>query len=404
MKYMNAMARLLALLLAALMLTGMLALAEPAETEAPEAEAVEAVEGEAEEPTEEEEPAETEAPAEAEDNSYGLIYSANNPIPDIAERVRPAIVQVVTKVESWDADTRTADVYDAGSGSACYIRPLENGEGGYLLTNYHVIQDTDVYTAEWLDGTVSDLELVGYDDGSDIAILKFEGPVPGDAEPIPLGDSEALRIGELAIIIGNPGIDDVMFGSVSAGIISGLERADPGLGNFSHHITTIQIDAALTAGYSGGALLNAKGEMVGIPVIYTLGEGMNFCIPISAVKGFIDQIIDSGNVVRPRMGVTVVTIDGPDEAMRRFPPIGAQVYSVEKGTPADKAGLQEKDVITEANGIRVKSSRDLVDAVDQCGEGEPMKLVVYRYEYDDDGNIKGGYEVLNLELELEIID
>ena len=391
MKHFNAMTRCLTLLLAALMLSGMLALAEPAETEPAEASETEAAE-----------PAEAEAPAE--DSSYGLIYSANNPIPDIADRVRPAIVQVVTKVESWDPATRVADVYDAGSGSACYIRPLENGEGGYLLTNYHVIQDTDVFTATWLDGTESDLELVGYDDGSDIAILKFEGPVPGDAEPIPLGDSETLRIGELAIIIGNPGIDDVMFGSVSAGIISGLERADPGLGNFSHHITTIQIDAALTGGYSGGALLNAKGEMVGIPVIYTLGEGMNFCIPISAVKGFIDQIIDSGNVVRPRMGVTVVTIDGPDEAMRRFPPCGAQVYSVEKGTPADKAGLQEKDVITEANGIRVKSSRDLVDAVDQCGEGEPMKLVVYRYEYDDDGNVKGGYEQLTMELELEIID
>ena len=377
MKHPILLARLLALLLAALMLSGMLAMAEPAvETEAAEA------------------------------PSYDIIYSTNNPIPDIAERVRPAIVQLVTKLESWDPVTRAADVYEYGSGSACYIREMENGEGGYLLTNYHVVQDTDEYVAIWLDGTETQLELVGYDNGSDIAILKFEGEAPGGAQPIPMGDSDALRIGELAIIIGNPGTgDEVMYGSVSAGIISGLERAEPGLGNFSHHITTIQIDAALTGGYSGGALLNAQGEMVGIPVIYTpFMEGMNFCIPISAVKGFIDQILDNGNVVRPRMGVAVVSIDGPDEAMRRFPPCGAQVYTVEPGTPAAKAGLQEKDVITEANGVRVKSSQDLVSAVDQCGEGEDMELTVYRYEYDENGEVKSGYEELHLTLQLEIID
>ena len=378
MRQFNIYARCLALLLAALMLTGMLAAAEPATQNATE-----------------------------ENPSYDIVYSSNNPIPEIAERVRPAIVQLNTKQESWDPATRVAKVNDLGGGSACYIRKSEGEEpGGYMLTNYHVVKEADAYTALWLDGTETDLELVGYDDGSDIAVLKFKGEAPGGAEPIPMGDSDALRIGELAIIVGNPstGYDDVMFGSVSAGIVSGLEREDVNAGNFSHHITTIQTDAALTGGYSGGALLNAKGEMVGIPVIYTLGEGMNFCIPINSVKGFIDQIVDNGNVVRPRMGVTVVSIDGPDEAMRRFPPAGAQVYSVESGTPASRAGLQEKDVITEANGERVKSSQDLVNAVDKCGEGQPMELTVYRYEYDQDGNVKGGYEELHLTLELEIID
>ena len=369
------LSRLMALVLAALMLSGMLALGAPAEES-------------------------KDAP------SYDIVYSANNPIPDIADRVRPSVVQLITKVEDWDAATRVADLYETGYGSACYFRALTEGEGGYLLTNYHVVQDGDAFVARWLDGTEMDVQLVGYDDGSDIAVLKFEGKVPEDAMPLTLGDSDALRIGELAIIVGNPstGYDDVMFGSVSAGIVSGLEREDVNAGNFSHHITTIQTDAALTGGYSGGALLNAKGEMVGIPVIYTLGEGMNFCIPINSVKGFIDQIVDNGNVVRPRMGVTVVSIDGPDEAMRRFPPAGAQVYSVESGTPASRAGLQEKDVITEANGERVKSSQDLVNAVDKCGEGQPMELTVYRYEYDQDGNVKGGYEELHLTLELEIID
>ena len=379
MKNINVYARCLTLLLAALMLSGMLAVAEPA--------------------------AET---AAGENPSYDIIYSSNNPIPEIAERVRPAIVQLNTKQESWDPMTRVAKVEEVGGGSACYIRRIEGeAPGGYMLTNYHVVKDADAYTAVWLDGTQTDLELVGYDDGSDIAVLKFSGEAPGDAQPIPMGDSDTLRIGELAIIIGNPGtMDEVFFGSVTAGIISGLEREGVNADNFSHSITTIQTDAPINGGNSGGALLNAKGELVGIPTLkyMTIYEGMTFCIPISVVKGFIDQIIDNGSVVRPRMGVTVTSIDGPEEAMRRYPPCGAQIYTVEPGTPADKAGLMEKDVITMANGARIKSSQDMVAAVDRCGEGQPMELTIYRYKYDADGNIKGGYEELHVTLQLQIID
>ena len=379
MKNINTYARCLTLLLAALMLSGMLAVAEPA------------------------------AEIAAEENpSYDIVYSSNNPIPEIAERVRPAIVQLNTKQESWDPMTRVAKVEEVGGGSACYIRRIEGeAPGGYMLTNYHVVKDADAYTAVWLDGTQTDLELVGYDDGSDIAVLKFSGEAPGDAQPIPMGDSDTLRIGELAIIIGNPGtMDEVFFGSVTAGIISGLEREGVNADNFSHSITTIQTDAPINGGNSGGALLNAKGEMVGIPTLkyMTIYEGMTFCIPISVVKGFIDQIIDNGSVVRPRMGVTVTSIDGPEEAMRRYPPCGAQIYTVEPGTPADKAGLMEKDVITMANGARIKSSQDMVAAVDRCGEGQPMELTVYRYKYDADGNITGGYEELHVTLQLQIID
>ena len=329
MKHFNVYARCLALLLAALMLTGMLAVAETA--------------GQS---------------ATGENPSYDIVYSSNNPIPEIAERVRPAIVQLNTKQESWDPATRLAQVNEVGGGSACYIR-------------------------------------------------KFEGEAPGGAQPIPMGDSDALRIGELAIIIGNPGTaDEVFFGSVTAGIISGLEREGVNADNFSHSITTIQTDAPINGGNSGGALLNAKGELVGIPTLkyMTIFEGLTFCIPISVVKGFIDQIIDNGSVVRPRMGVTVTSIDGPDEPMKRYPPCGAQVYSVEPGTPADKAGLKEKDVITEANGARIKSSQDMVNAVDRCGEGQDMELTVYRYKYDDEGNVTGGYEELHLKLQLQIID
>lgn len=370
----NTLTRCLTLLLAALMLHGMLALAEP-------------------------------------ESTYDVIYSANNPIPEIAARVRPAIVQVTTSVEEWDAETRKAAVEPMSGGSACYIRKDEDGEGGYLLTNYHVVQDGDAFSVLWLDGTEMDVQLIGYDDGSDIAILKFDDPVPEGTEPIPLGDSDALQIGELAICIGNPGAgEEVLFATVTAGIISGLQREDVNADNFSHSISVIQTDAPINSGNSGGALLNSRGELVGIPTLKmgvgysTVYEGLGFCIPISFVKDYIDQIIDNGNVVRPRMGVTVVSIDGPDEPMRRYPPCGAQIYSVEPGTPADRAGLEVNDVIYEANGVRIKSSLDMVTAVDKCEAGDDMNLVVYRYNYDSDDNITSGYERLEITLKLEIID
>ncbi len=370
----TAFTRLLTLVVAALMLSGMLALAEPTTT-------------------------------------YDVVYSSANPIPEIAARVRPAIVQVTSCAEEWDAETRKESVEPLGYGSACYIRKADEGEGGYLLTNYHVVQGGDSFSVLWLDGTEMDVELIGYDDGSDIAVLRFGDPAPKDAEPVPLGDSDALQIGELAICIGNPGTgEDVLFATVTAGIISGLQREDVNADNFKHSISVIQTDAPINSGNSGGALLNAKGELVGIPTLKmgmsytTVYEGLGFCIPISFVKDYINQIIDNGNVVRPRMGVTVVTIDGPDEPMRRYPPCGAQVYSVEPGTPADKAGLQVNDVIYEANGERIKSSLDLVNAVDKCEAGDTMNMVVYRYNYDAEGAVSGGYERMEISLQLEIID
>ena len=347
----------------------------------------------------------------AETTTYDVIYSESNPIPAIAANTRPSIVQVTTSVESWDPVTRVASVDPVGYASASYIRAAEDGQGGYLLTNYHVVQDGDVFSALWLDGTEMDLTLVGYDDGTDIAVLRFTDAAPADAAPIPLGDSDALQIGELAICIGNPGAgEEVLFGTVTAGIISGLEREDVNANNFSRSVSVIQTDAPINTGNSGGALLNARGELVGIPTLKmgysytTIYEGLSFCVPINSVKDYIDQIIENGNVVRPRMGVTVVSIDGPDEAMRRYPPCGAQVYSVEPNTPAARAGLQVNDVITEVNGVRVNSSDELVNEVDKCEAGEAIALKVYRYAYDETGSVSEGYEVLDLTLELEMLD
>ncbi len=346
---------------------------------------------------------------ESETPGYEVVYSSENPIPEIAEQVRPAVVQVLCYEENWDATTRIASTDLISAGSGCYIRAIDNG--GYILTNNHIIDAGEVFKIQWLSGEEMEVDLMGVDDGTDIAVLRFNEAAPEGVSPIPLGDSDELRIGELAICIGNPGAgEDVLPGTVTAGIVSGLAREDISAdNNFTRSTPVIQIDAAINTGNSGGALLNAKGELVGIPTLklmYTSSvvyEGIGFCIPINTIKDYIDQLIDDGSVVRPRLGITVADIDGPDEAMKKYPPAGAQVYTVEEKGPSDVAGLQVGDVITEINGVRVKNYSMLLKELDKCAAGDRVELKIYRY-YDKDGNLTGSYEELYMSVQLALLD
>ena len=342
---------------------------------------------------------------------YEAVYSSDNPIPEIAANVRPSVVQVITSAATWDQRTREVSTEEIGYGSGTYFRTLDGGEGGYILTNNHVVDEGESYEIEWLDGTIMEATLVGADEGTDIAVLQFNEPAPEGATPVPLGDSDALQIGELAIVIGNPGdSEEVLFGTVTAGIISGLEREGVSAqGSFNRPVSTIQVDAAINTGNSGGALLNAQGELVGIPTLKmtasytTIYEGLGFCIPINTAKDIIEQLIENGEVVRPRLGVTVVAQDGPDEPMRNFAPAGVRVENVEEGTPADEAGLQRYDIITEINGIRVYTNEDLIGEIDRHSAGDTVELTVCRY-YSENGTPLAQYEVFTAEVELKIID
>ena len=342
---------------------------------------------------------------------YEAVYSSDNPVPEIAANVRPSVVQVITSAATWDQRTREVSTEEIGYGSGTYFRALDEGEGGYILTNNHVVDEGETYQIEWLDGTIMDATLVGADEGTDIAVLQFNEPAPEGATPVPLGDSDALQIGELAIVIGNPGSGtEVLFGTVTAGIISGLEREGVSAqGSFNRPVSTIQVDAAINTGNSGGALLNAQGELVGIPTLKmtasytTIYEGLGFCIPINTAKDIIEQLIENGEVVRPRLGVTVVAQDGPDEPMRNFPPAGVRIENVEEGTPADEAGLQRYDIITEINGVRVYTNDDLIGQIDQYSEGDTVELTICRY-YSESGTPLAQYEVFTAEVELKIID
>ena len=132
-------------------------------------------------------------------------------------------------------------------------------------------------------------------------------------------------------------------------------------------------------------------------------EGLGFCVPINTAKDIIDQLIENGEVVRPRLGITVSAWDGPEEPMRNYPPAGVRIENVEEGSPADEAGLQAYDIITEINGERVYTNNELIAVVDQYSEGDTVELTIYRY-YDENGTPLAEYETFTATVELQIID
>lgn len=352
------------------------------------------------------------ARAESGSNSvvgYDAVYSSDNPIPEIAANVRPSVVQVIESAQTWASGSRQTSEQEIGYGSGSYIRDAEDGDGGYILTNYHVVEDGDSYRIVWLDGTEMSCELVGYDNGTDIAILRFHEDAPTGATPVAMGDSDALQIGELAIVIGNPGAAEyVLYGTVTSGIISGLERKEISAGNFTRSVSVIQTDAAINSGNSGGALLNSRGELVGIPTLKlsysdsSVYEGLGFCVPINSVKDLIGEIIETGKVSRPMLGVGVADFDGPDEPTRNYPPAGVIVKQVTPGSSAEEQGILAFDIIAEINGTRVKSYADLTAVIDTLKAGDTATLKVYRY-YDQNGNMLEKYEEMTFNVELRLL-
>lgn len=340
--------------------------------------------------------------------SYGIVYSSDNPVPEIAANVRPSVVQVITSGTNWITGSRNET--DMGSGSGTYIRHADDGDGGYILTNFHVVDGGKSYRIVWLDGTVMEAELVGSDTGTDIAILRFYEEAPRGVTPVALGDSDELRIGELAIVIGNPGAgESVLFGTVTAGIISGLERDEISAGNFSRSVSVIQTDAAINSGNSGGALLNHKGQLVGIPTLKlsfsysSVYEGLGFCVPINTVKPFIDQIIATGKVSRPMLGVGVQDYDGPDEPTRKDPPRGVMVVQLTEGSSAQEQGMRVFDVITEFDGVRINNYSELTAEIDKHSPGDIVEIKAYRY-YDQRGDKLDKYEEHMFSIELRTYD
>ena len=247
---------------------------------------------------------------------------------------------------------------------------------GYVLTNYHVIESSNSISVTLYDGKSYDATLIGYDESSDIAVLKI------DAEgltPVVLGDSDNLNVGDSVVAIGNP-LGELTF-SLTSGAVSALNR-EITLSN-SVTMNLIQTDCAINSGNSGGALFNLYGEVIGITNAKYSGSGsgasidnIGFAIPINHVRGIVESIIENGYVAKPYIGVIVSDVS--EETMGYGLPAGAAVKAVSEDSPAEKAGLQVNDIITAVNGKEISGRTGLSEAVSAASVGDTLTLTVYR--------------------------
>ena len=249
---------------------------------------------------------------------------------------------------------------------------------GYILTNYHVVEDSNSITVSLYDGTEYDATLVGCDESNDIAVLKI------DAEgltPVVLGDSDNLNVGDQVVAIGNP-LGELTF-SLTTGVVSALNREVTLSSNVTMNL--IQTDCAINSGNSGGALFNLYDEVIGITnAKYSSSsssseasiDNIGFAIPLNHVKNIVKSIIETGSITKPYIGVTVSSVSS--EAQGYGLPTGAAVRSVEADSPAAKAGLEENDIITEVDGTAITSSTELVNYVGEETPGDELTFKVYR--------------------------
>ncbi len=248
---------------------------------------------------------------------------------------------------------------------------------GYILTNHHVIENSDSITVSLYDGTTYDATLIGYDASNDIAVLKVEAT---DLAPVILGDSDNLNVGDSVVAIGNP-LGELTF-SLTSGAISAKDRQITL--STGATMTLFQTDCAINSGNSGGALFNLYGEVIGITNAKYSGnsssgasiDNIGFAIPINDVWDIIESIIEKGYISKPYIGVSVTNVS--EETQAYGLPQGAAVRSVAEDSPAKEAGLLENDIITEVNGTVITGSSDLVNLVGDAQIGDVLQMKVYR--------------------------
>ncbi|MFZ5646921.1 MAG: S1C family serine protease [Bacillota bacterium] len=309
-------------------------------------------------------------------------------IADIVDKASPAVVTIQTTVESRN---RTFDPFfndpffrdffggrvpmdtgpriSKGMGSGFII-----SKEGYILTNEHVISGATMIevTMAGKDKPVP-AKLVGADFELDLAVLKINSE--GDLPTLELGDSDAVRVGEWAIAIGNPqGLDH----TVTVGVISAKGR--PISVQDRNYKNLLQTDASINPGNSGGPLLNTKGQVIGInTAVNASAQGIGFAIPTSTVRPVLDTLINQGKITRPWMGVYIQTVNKEiADYFKLGMSEGVLVNAVVEGGPADSAGIMQGDVITEIDSKKVANANDLTSIIEKMKPGQSAMVVFYR--------------------------
>jgi serine protease Do len=247
---------------------------------------------------------------------------------------------------------------------------------GVILTNSHVVDGADEIEVTLPDERKLEAKVVGADPQSDLAVIRLEGDV-GGLTPVPFGDSDGLRLGEVVLAIGSPfGLDH----TVTMGIISAKGRSNVGINDYEDFIQT---DAAINPGNSGGALIDLKGELVGIntAIVSRTGgyEGIGFAIPSNMARKIMDDLLENGKVIRGWLGVVIQDVDSDmADALGLDSAGGVLVADVEEGSPASRGGLERGDVIVRMDGKAVEDVGRFRNDVAELGSGARVELEVLR--------------------------
>jgi Do/DeqQ family serine protease len=260
------------------------------------------------------------------------------------------------------------EVASAGSGV------IVDAENGYILTNHHVVEKADQIQISTIDGEVFDAEVVGSDPATDIAVIKVDA---SGLTEMPIGDSERVRVGDFVLAIGNP------FGlghTVTSGIVSALGRSGISRDGYEDFIQT---DASINPGNSGGALVNLRGELVGInsAIISRTGGnvGIGFAVPTEIASSIMRQILDFGEVRRGLLGVTIADVNAEvAEALDSPVSSGALITRVEPGSAAEDAGLQVDDIIVGVNDKKIGGASELRNAIGLMRSGDEVAIEYVR--------------------------
>ncbi|MGA2708531.1 MAG: DegQ family serine endoprotease [Steroidobacteraceae bacterium] len=267
-----------------------------------------------------------------------------------------------------DAQPHERQFQSAGSGV------IVDAKNGYIVTNYHVIENASEITITLLDNREFKAKVLGSDEGSDLALLQAQEP---NLVALNLGDSSRLEVGDYVVAIGNPfGLQN----TVTAGIVSALGRSgisEDGYQDF------IQTDASINPGNSGGALVNLRGELVGINAAILSRSGGNigigFAIPVNMVRGVVDQLVKYGEVKRGILGVNIYPVS--PEIAKEYgltEAVGALVTAISPGSAADHAGIKTGDIITSLNGTPIKGPGELRNAIGMLRIGDKVQLNLLR--------------------------
>lgn len=326
---------------------------------------------------------------ESELQTTPISVDVSSQIIDVVEQVSSAIVGITNiqkRADFWSGD----EINEAGTGSGVIYKLTD--DSAYIVTNHHVVEEADVVEIILDDDTNIEAELLGSDIFTDLAVLKAPRSEIPIEHAINMGTSNNVKVGEPVIAIGNP-LGHMFAGSVTQGVISGKQRTIPidlnQNGRPDWQTDVLQTDAAINPGNSGGALINIEGQLIGInsmKVNQEIAQGIGFAIPIDAAKPIIAQLEETGTVHRPHMGVEIYsleevpqtewedTLNIPNDVTG-----GVYIWSIDRQSPAELAGLRRLDVITSFAGEEVEDIVALRKILyEEKQIGDEVEVVYYR--------------------------